>query len=148
MISGKMWMGIVLWWELVGMEIGITLWEWEGMGTISHPRTLNRAFCRAIVNDGFWLLVIIICQCYQCTAFMCHHNSFLIYESLVDANAKRWNFVTHVSVLFSMACSLVLGVTGYSTFTGYTQGTLSSSSSSSWSSKPFGISGKALRTCS
>ena len=39
---------------------------------------------------------------------MCHHNSFLIYESLVDANAKRWNFVTHVSVLFSMACSLIL----------------------------------------
>ena len=54
---------------------------------------------------------------------MCHHNSFLIYESLVDANAKRWNFVTHVSVLFSMACSLILGVTGYSTFTGFTQGT-------------------------
>jgi len=53
---------------------------------------------------------------------MCHHNSFLIYESLVDANAKRWNFVTHISVLFSMACSLVLGVTGYSTFTGNTQG--------------------------
>ena len=53
---------------------------------------------------------------------MCHHNSFLIYESLVDANAKRWNIVTHVSVLFSMACSLVLGVTGYATFTGYTQG--------------------------
>ena len=55
---------------------------------------------------------------------MCHHNSFLIYESLVDANAKRWNFVTHISVLFSMACSLVLGVTGYSTFTGDTQGNL------------------------
>jgi len=58
----------------------------------------------------------------DCVAFMCHHNSFLIYESLVDANAKRWNFVTHVSVLFSMACSLILGVTGYSTFTGHTQG--------------------------
>jgi len=69
--------------------------------------------------------------CLYAAAFMCHHNSFLIYESLVDANAKRWNFVTHISVLFSMACSLVLGVTGYSTFTGYTQGLSLSASLSS-----------------
>jgi sodium-coupled neutral amino acid transporter 11 len=55
-------------------------------------------------------------------AFVCHHNSFLIYDSMVDANAKRWGVVTHVSIMFSMICTLVLGITGYTTFTGFTQG--------------------------
>ena len=53
---------------------------------------------------------------------MCHHNSFLIYDSLMEPTEKRWATVTHISVLVAMICTLVLGVTGYATFTGYSQG--------------------------
>ena len=58
---------------------------------------------------------------------MCHHNSFLIYDSLIEPTERRWSVVTHISVLFSMVCTLILGVTGYVTFTGHTQGKLLSS---------------------
>ena len=60
--------------------------------------------------------------CYFLPAYMCHHNSFLIYDSLVEPSEKRWGLVTHSSVLFAMACTLILGITGYATFTGHTQG--------------------------
>ncbi len=53
---------------------------------------------------------------------MCHHNSFLIYDSLLQPTEKRWGTVTHISVLVAMLCTLVLGITGYATFTGFTQG--------------------------
>ncbi|KAK2140237.1 hypothetical protein LSH36_1426g00014 [Paralvinella palmiformis] len=55
-------------------------------------------------------------------AYMCHHNSFLIYDSLIEPSAKRWGVVTHISIMFSMTCTLILGITGYATFTGYCQG--------------------------
>jgi len=55
-------------------------------------------------------------------AYMCHHNSFLIYDSLEEPTSKRWGIVTHVSVLFAMVATLVLGIVGYATFTGFAQG--------------------------
>ncbi|XP_045618735.1 putative sodium-coupled neutral amino acid transporter 11 [Procambarus clarkii] len=55
-------------------------------------------------------------------AFMCHHSSFLVYESLADNTQERWNKVTHISIGSSAILSLVFAVAGYLTFTGYTQG--------------------------
>jgi sodium-coupled neutral amino acid transporter 11 len=55
-------------------------------------------------------------------AYMCHHNSFLIYDSIEEPTEKRWGIVTHISVLFAMICTLVLAITGYATFTGFSQG--------------------------
>lgn len=57
-------------------------------------------------------------------AYMCHHNTFLIHASLKNPTKERWNFVTHVSVLFCMVFMLVFGLLGYASFTGYTQGDL------------------------
>ncbi|XP_074659138.1 putative sodium-coupled neutral amino acid transporter 11 [Tubulanus polymorphus] len=57
-------------------------------------------------------------------AFMCHHNSFLIYDSLEMKTEERFGIVTHASVIFAMVCTLILGVTGYATFTGFSQGDL------------------------
>ncbi|XP_069996961.1 putative sodium-coupled neutral amino acid transporter 11 [Penaeus vannamei] len=55
-------------------------------------------------------------------AFMCHHSSFLVYESLADNTQERWNKVTHISIASAAVLSLVFAVAGYVTFTGLAQG--------------------------
>ncbi|XP_005090927.1 putative sodium-coupled neutral amino acid transporter 11 [Aplysia californica] len=57
-------------------------------------------------------------------AYMCHHNTFLIHSSMENPTQRRWGFVTHFSVLFSMVMCLVLGISGYASFTGNTEGDL------------------------
>ncbi|KAJ0070442.1 hypothetical protein NL108_010685 [Boleophthalmus pectinirostris] len=55
-------------------------------------------------------------------AFICHHNSFLIFGSLEEPTLSHWTRVTHVSVGSALVISAAFAVAGYSTFTGYTQG--------------------------
>ncbi|XP_028846823.1 putative sodium-coupled neutral amino acid transporter 11 isoform X2 [Denticeps clupeoides] len=55
-------------------------------------------------------------------AFICHHNSFLIYGSLREPTLGNWTRVTHLSVGLAVLLSAVFAVAGYVTFTGYTQG--------------------------
>ncbi|XP_070694655.1 putative sodium-coupled neutral amino acid transporter 11 [Pempheris klunzingeri] len=55
-------------------------------------------------------------------AFICHHNSFLIYGSLEQPTLANWSRVTHVSVGSALIISAAFAIAGYSTFTGYTQG--------------------------
>ncbi|XP_043987368.1 putative sodium-coupled neutral amino acid transporter 11 [Gambusia affinis] len=55
-------------------------------------------------------------------AFICHHNSFLIYNSLEHPTLSNWSRVTHMSVGSALIISAVFAVAGYTTFTGYTQG--------------------------
>ncbi|PSN36021.1 putative sodium-coupled neutral amino acid transporter 11 [Blattella germanica] len=57
-------------------------------------------------------------------AFMCHHNTFLIYGSIQDADQRRWDTVTHASILTSLVVTALFGVAGYATFTGNSQGDL------------------------
>ncbi|XP_061185612.1 putative sodium-coupled neutral amino acid transporter 11 isoform X2 [Saccostrea echinata] len=57
-------------------------------------------------------------------AYMCHHNTFLIHGSLENPTHQRWSMVTHLSIGFSMTLMLILGVLGYVSFTGHTQGDL------------------------
>ncbi|XP_023708896.1 putative sodium-coupled neutral amino acid transporter 11 isoform X2 [Cryptotermes secundus] len=57
-------------------------------------------------------------------AFMCHHNTFLLYDSIQDVDQHRWNTVTHASILISLVLSALFGMAGYATFTGNTQGDL------------------------
>ncbi|TRY93518.1 hypothetical protein DNTS_032371 [Danionella cerebrum] len=45
-------------------------------------------------------------------AFVCHHNSFLIYGSLSDPTLSRWSLVTHVSVGSAMVISAVFAAAG------------------------------------
>ncbi|GLG98888.1 Putative sodium-coupled neutral amino acid transporter 11-like Protein [Gryllus bimaculatus] len=56
--------------------------------------------------------------------FMCHHNTFLVYDSIENANQQQWNIVTHASVLTSCCVTVMFGIAGYATFTGYSQGDL------------------------
>ncbi|XP_077435353.1 LOW QUALITY PROTEIN: putative sodium-coupled neutral amino acid transporter 11 [Vanacampus margaritifer] len=55
-------------------------------------------------------------------AFICHHNSFLIYGSLEQPTLTNWTRVTHISVGSALIISAAFAVAGYVTFTGYTQG--------------------------
>lgn len=57
-------------------------------------------------------------------AFMCHHNTFLVYDSIENASQQRWNTVTHASVLTSCCVTIMFGIAGYATFTGFSQGDL------------------------
>ncbi|XP_066468226.1 putative sodium-coupled neutral amino acid transporter 11 isoform X2 [Tiliqua scincoides] len=55
-------------------------------------------------------------------AFICHHNSFLVYGSLKDPSLSNWSRVTHMSVSFAIFVSLLFAICGYVTFRGYTEG--------------------------
>ncbi|XP_051566528.1 putative sodium-coupled neutral amino acid transporter 11 isoform X1 [Myxocyprinus asiaticus] len=55
-------------------------------------------------------------------AFICHHNSFMIYGSLQEPTLSNWSLVTHMSVGSAALVSAVFAAAGYATFTGYTQG--------------------------
>ncbi|XP_060784795.1 putative sodium-coupled neutral amino acid transporter 11 [Neoarius graeffei] len=55
-------------------------------------------------------------------AFICHHNTFVIYGSLKEPTLSNWSQITHVSVGSAALVSLLFAATGYATFTGYTQG--------------------------
>ncbi|KAF7650054.1 hypothetical protein LDENG_00132200, partial [Lucifuga dentata] len=55
-------------------------------------------------------------------AFICHHNSFLIYSSLEQPTLANWSRVTHMSVGSALILCAGFAVAGYTTFTGYTQG--------------------------
>ncbi|KAL1502095.1 hypothetical protein ABEB36_007292 [Hypothenemus hampei] len=57
-------------------------------------------------------------------AFMCHHNTFLIYSSIAEASQKKWETVTHASIFTSLVVSCLFGIAGYSTFKAYSQGDL------------------------
>lgn len=57
-------------------------------------------------------------------AFMCHHNTFLVYQSMRNASLEQWEKVTHISVSFALGIALLFGVAGYATFKALSQGDL------------------------
>ncbi|KAK2805385.1 hypothetical protein FQN51_000211 [Onygenales sp. PD_10] len=69
------------------------------------------------VNDGFFQAVGVISF-----AFVCHHNSLLIYGSLKKPTMDRFALVTHYSTGISMIMCLVMAFAGFFTFGSKTQG--------------------------
>uniref|UniRef100_A0A8W7P3J9 Putative sodium-coupled neutral amino acid transporter 11 n=1 Tax=Anopheles coluzzii TaxID=1518534 RepID=A0A8W7P3J9_ANOCL len=57
-------------------------------------------------------------------AFMCHHNTFLVYQSMQNATMERWEKVTHFSVGFAWLVAALFGIAGYCTFRALSQGDL------------------------
>ncbi|KAK1925556.1 amino acid transporter [Papiliotrema laurentii] len=57
-------------------------------------------------------------------AFVCHHNTMFIYQSIEMPTLDRFNAVTHVSTSMSLICCLLMAVTGYVVFTDKTQGNI------------------------
>lgn len=57
-------------------------------------------------------------------AFVCHHNTLMIYGSLHTPTLDRFAKVTHISTFASLVCCTTLAVAGYFTFTDKTQGNI------------------------
>ena len=57
-------------------------------------------------------------------AFVCHHNSLLIYGSLRTPTLDRFARVTHVSTAMSLVSCCILAISGYLVFTDKTQGNI------------------------
>lgn len=57
-------------------------------------------------------------------AFVCHHNSLLIYGSMRTPTIDRFALVTHVSTVFSLLACSVLAISAYVVFTNKTQGNI------------------------
>ncbi|OLL22110.1 tRNA modification GTPase GTPBP3, mitochondrial [Neolecta irregularis DAH-3] len=57
-------------------------------------------------------------------AFVCHHNSFLIYGSLKKPTIDRFFLVTHLSTGLSLLACLVMGISGYLSFHEKTSGNI------------------------
>eukprot|EP01083_Nonionella_stella_P014511 40731_1 len=55
-------------------------------------------------------------------AFVCHHNSFVIYKSLRNATQKRWDVTTHSSMIISVFWSMWLAIAGFFCFQTDTEG--------------------------
>ncbi|KAF4971016.1 hypothetical protein FZEAL_9938 [Fusarium zealandicum] len=70
-----------------------------------------------LVNDGFFQAIGVISF-----AFVCHHNSLLIYGSLKTPTIDNFSRVTHYSTGVSMVFCLVLALGGFLTFGDKTMG--------------------------
>ncbi|KIY50361.1 AAAP amino acid permease [Fistulina hepatica ATCC 64428] len=57
-------------------------------------------------------------------AFVCHHNSLLIYGSLRKPTLDRFARVTHISTLVSLVACCTLAIPAYLVFTDETQGNI------------------------
>lgn len=57
-------------------------------------------------------------------AFVCHHNSLLIYGSLRTPTLDRFAKVTHISTFMSLVACCTLAISAYIVFTDKTQGNI------------------------
>jgi len=89
---------------------GFTVPE-DSRGEFSTPLwTLNSGIFQAIGVISF--------------AFVCHHNSLLIYGSLETPTIDRFSLVTHVSTFISLIACLIMALSGFLTFGDKTQGNI------------------------
>jgi len=70
-----------------------------------------------VINDGVFQAIGVISF-----AFVCHHNSLLIYGSLRKPTMDRFAKVTHYSTGVSMLACMTMALGGYLTFGDRTQG--------------------------
>ncbi|CAG8822068.1 20191_t:CDS:2, partial [Gigaspora rosea] len=57
-------------------------------------------------------------------AFVCHHNSLLIFDALRKPTMNRFAAVTHLSTFVSLLACLLMALSGYLVFTDRTQGNI------------------------
>ena len=70
-----------------------------------------------LINSGVFQAIGVISF-----AFVCHHNSLLIYGSLKTPTMDRFARVTHYSTGISMVACMAMALDGYVTFGDKTQG--------------------------
>ncbi|KAI9365910.1 transmembrane amino acid transporter protein-domain-containing protein [Pilaira anomala] len=72
-----------------------------------------------VINDEVFQAIAVISF-----AFVCHHNSFLIFGSLKQPSLNRFAMVTHWSMGIAFFTCLALAVSGYLVFTDKTVGNI------------------------
>ena len=68
------------------------------------------------INSGFLQAIGVISF-----AFVCHHNTFIIFSSLTLPTLDRWAKVAHLSVALSLFLSMGMALSGYFVFGSMTQ---------------------------
>lgn len=81
------------------------------------PETKGKLRGSIFINSGIFEAIGVISF-----AFVCHHNSLLIYGSLKKPTLDRFARVTHFSTGISMAACMTMALAGYLTFGDKTQG--------------------------
>ncbi|KAA0161209.1 hypothetical protein FNF28_05158 [Cafeteria roenbergensis] len=80
-------------------------------GSTSHGAAAGEDWFTWLDPDRFWGAVSIVAF-----AFVCHHSSMLVYNSLENPTRSRWETTTRISVGTAALCSLVLATAGFASF--------------------------------
>ncbi|KAF9029009.1 amino acid transporter [Hymenopellis radicata] len=103
---------------LIGMVIIVTSVLIEGPKASSELKgDPSKRF--TVISPGIFQAIGVISF-----AFVCHHNSLLIYGSLRTPTMDRFAQVTHVSTLLSLVACCILAISSYVVFTDKTQGNI------------------------
>lgn len=92
--------------------------SFTGVGEARVPVTDEEEHI-SIVSKNFFPAIGILAF-----AFVCHHSSFIVYNSLRDNTRRRWEKTTNISIAVSVCACLLLSITGFLTFRNLTQGNL------------------------
>ncbi|KAK0706795.1 transmembrane amino acid transporter, partial [Lasiosphaeria miniovina] len=96
---------------LVSMGIIVVTVVVQGILTPSEARGSLNTFNLLVINGGIFQAIGVISF-----AFVCHHNSLLIYGSLETPTINRFSKVTHYSTAISMVACLLMALAGFLTF--------------------------------
>ncbi|KAK4102657.1 acid protease [Parathielavia hyrcaniae] len=102
---------------LVSMAVIVVTVIVQGMMVPAAERGSLKDWRLLVINDGIFQAIGVISF-----AFVCHHNSLLIYGSLEKPTIDRFSKVTHVSTAVSMLACLLMALAGFLTFGDKTQG--------------------------
>ena len=86
-------------------------------GPLQSPNIRGQLQGNLLINSGVFQAIGVISF-----AFVCHHNSLLIYGSLKTPTMDRFAKVTHYSTGISMVACLTMALGGYLSFGDLTQG--------------------------
>ncbi|KAK4242079.1 hypothetical protein C8A03DRAFT_40502 [Achaetomium macrosporum] len=102
---------------LVSMAVIVVTVVVQGMMVPAEARGSLKDWRLLGINDGIFQAIGVISF-----AFVCHHNSLLIYGSLEKPTIDRFAKVTHYSTAVSMFACLSMALAGFLTFGDKTQG--------------------------
>ncbi|KAK3304576.1 transmembrane amino acid transporter protein-domain-containing protein [Chaetomium strumarium] len=102
---------------LVSMVVIVVTVVVQGLMVPAEARGSLKDWRLLVINDGIFQAIAVISF-----AFVCHHNSLLIYGSLEKPTIDRFAKVTHYSTAVSMFACLFMALAGFLTFGDKTQG--------------------------
>ena len=91
-------------------------------GDLKGSLFVNSGFFQAVGVISFGMLPLTIDDQADILAFVCHHNSLLIYGSLKTPTIDRFSKVTHYSTISSLIACLIMALAGFLTFGSRTKG--------------------------